>query len=107
MKIAEAAVFNRTNHSVEDTLRPSQYARCTPNGADLHLAVLADFISEHQATKRTVYVANLDIEGAFDAVPHEGLMSTLWGLDVDAYLEACLAYVCSLRRNAYVWKFVS
>ena len=46
---------------------------------------MAHFITERAAIGDHIYVASLDIKGAFDTVPHEGLSNTLQRIDMDPH----------------------
>ena len=46
-------------------------------GAEMHIAELADFTQENLASGKLVYLSSLDVEGAFDFVPHRVLLSEL------------------------------
>ena len=52
----------------------------------MHLATMANFVTDNLRRGRFAYVASLDIEGAFDTAPHEGLSETLWGTQIDPHL---------------------
>ena len=78
MEIGEAAINNRFIYAIESTLRPSQYAYSRSRGCEMHLTMLTDFIAEQLLAGQFVYVASLDIDGAFDAASHDSLMPVLW-----------------------------
>ena len=64
----------------------------------MHLTELADFDPTQLEKGRSVYIASLDIEGAVDAVPHEGLMQTMWDSEADAYLVRFVEVWLKTRR---------
>ena len=55
-------------------------------GTEFHLLQAYSFICEGLEAGRFVYVAAVDIEGAFDNVPHESLVDTLKKAQVDPFL---------------------
>ena len=79
-------------------LRPPQYAYRRARGADMHLSVLTGFASEHLAANRFVYVASLDVEGAFDTVPHHELIDALMWAGVGRYIVRFLEAWLKGRR---------
>ena len=86
LKILEGAIYNKVVHAIEPLLHPPQYAYRRARGCDMHLAPLTDFVAEQLQGGRHVFLASLDISGAFDTVPRNGLMSSLWKTGVDAHL---------------------
>ena len=86
MKITEIVIYNRIIHKVEGILHPSQYAYRRARGTETHLAELTDFLSAQLADGCFVYLASLDVQQAFDSVPHDCIMETVWTLGLDPYL---------------------
>ena len=77
MRAAEAVVCSRIIRAVEGGLRPSQYADRRSRGTYMQLAALPSFARKHLKEGRMVYAASLDVDGAFDAAPHDGLAGTM------------------------------
>ena len=61
----------------------------------MHMAELADFAQEGVAQNRFIYLTSLDIQGAFDFVPHAVLLRELQALRVSpiylSYVETWLS----------------
>ena len=85
MKILEAAIYNRIAHVIEPAVHPLQYAHRRSRGCEMHLAALTDFAAGHLREGRFVYLASLDMGGAFDSVAHDGLLASLWEAVSNAY----------------------
>ena len=98
MEILEAVIYNRVARAIAPILHPSQYAFRRSRGRDMHLALLTDFVAEHLQGGRFVYIASLDIDGASDAAPHDGLMASLWETGADAYLVSFIGTWLRGRR---------
>ena len=60
------------------------------------LAELTDFAAEKVREEKYVYVSSLDIDGAFDTVPHHLLANALAEVKVDWYI---LRFMCGWLRK--------
>ena len=74
-------------------LRGWQCAYGRDRGAEMHLLELTDLLSEGVRRDGFVSVAILDVNVAFDAVPHHLLFEALRGVGVD----------CSFPRYVAIW----
>ena len=90
-KALEAAVLHRLMAPLELTLNGEQYAYRRDRGTGLHLSQLYDFVSGELAKGKYVYLAAIDIDGAPDNVPHEGLVGTLRDAKTDPILVRYVA----------------
>ena len=57
----------------------------------MHLLELVDFIAEATESGSFAYVASLDIDGAFDKVPHHRLIESILAYGVEGYLVRYMA----------------
>ena len=60
-------------------------------GTEFHLTQLYDFLCSGLRQGRFVDSAAMDIDGAFDNVPHASLLGALLSLDVDRFFCRCVA----------------
>ena len=52
----------------------------------MHLLELADFVQRSVEDGKYAYIASLDIDGAFDKVPHRLLVDSLMAVGIEGYL---------------------
>ena len=71
---------------LERKLHGRQYAYRRNRGAGAHLIEFRDFAREANRAGDYVYVASVDMDGAFDTVPHKLLVQTVEQLGVDPYV---------------------
>ena len=97
-KILEAVVLNRLLPALERRLNPAQFAYRRSRGTEMHLQEMSDFAHEAIDKGEFVYIASLDIDGAFDKVPHDNLLQTLAGTGADPYLLRYIGrWLCDRR----------
>ena len=70
IKIAESAVYYRIIHTIEPLYRPSHYAYRRSRGTNAHLTSLTGRMLKYLQSGDCVYLDSLDIQGAFDFLPH-------------------------------------
>ena len=70
-KLLENVVLNRIPRAVDPLLDGRQYTYRRARGAELHLCELYEFLSDAKRRNEIVYAASLDIESAFNSVPHD------------------------------------
>ena len=75
-KILEAIVLARLTRLLGGGLDGAQFAYRRERGTELHLIRLYDSICSELENGRFVYLAAIDIDGAFDNVPHSSLVRT-------------------------------
>ena len=85
-KLLEATVLQRLLPNLEGTIDPDQYAYQRDKGTEFHLLRVYDFICREIQKGRFVYLAAVDIDGAFDNVPHAGLIASLLNTGADCVL---------------------
>ena len=90
-KALEAAAPNRLAPLLEGALAGDQFAKRRDRGAEFHLTQLYDFLCSELRQGRFVDSAAMDIDGAFDNVPHASLLGALLSLDLDRFLCRCVA----------------
>ena len=73
-KILKAIVLNRIQSGLEPQLTPAQYAFRRARGTEMQLIEIYDFGQAGNRGDLQVYLASLDVSGAFDAASHEVLM---------------------------------
>ena len=80
--ILEGLVRNRLPKLFESKLTECQYASLRERGTEFHLAELQEFIRKAREQGKYIYVAAIDVEAAFDSVPHDCVLQTLrdWGV---------------------------
>ena len=76
----------------EDKIDPHQYAYRRGCSTEMHLQELMDFLLEAQQKGWPAYVASIDVDGAFDTVPHASLLRTfeVSGVALRAWLNSAL-----------------
>ena len=85
-KTLEAAILNRLMESLEDKLTIYQYAYRRDRGTEHLLLDLTDFLQDQRAQACHTYLASIDVDGAFDTVPHRDLIRTLTELGVNDFI---------------------
>ena len=70
-KIIETVAYNRVIHAVEAAFHPAHYAYRRQRGTNVHLFELAESMGEQLARNKYVWLASLDIQGAFDGLYHD------------------------------------
>ena len=104
-KILESVTLVRMLQTVEKTWGGEQFAYRAARGTELHLAEVYTTITGFLADNQFVFLANLDISGAFDAVSHDYLLRSLRDAGVDLFL---LRYVSVwLRERKFRLKLMS
>ena len=83
IKIIESVVYNRVVHSVEPLLHKSHYAYRRSRGTDAHLNSLTDKMLMHLTNGKFVYLASLDIQGAFDLLNHGVINTALQAANIE------------------------
>ena len=71
---------------LEGTLDGRQHAYRGSRGAEAHLLELLDFVQEEREAGSYVYKASVDVDNAFDTVPHGMLMRTAENLGVSPHV---------------------
>ena len=94
----ETVVLNRLMAMLEPQLIERQYAYRRSRGTEQHLSDFSDFVREMPLANRSVYIASIDVDGAFDTVPHVQLMRTIDEMGVDTYTRRYLATWLAHRR---------
>ena len=95
MKVAELEVYNRVVHGIKANLHAAQYSYRRDTGTDMHIAALTAFATEQLEERRYLYPASLDIGGAFDVVPHEVPIGSLWATQANG---RCARFIESWAR---------
>ena len=90
-KILETVILHRMLPLIEPHLSPKQFAYRRGRGTEMHLAELSDFAAENVGSGKYVYLSSLDIDGAFDSVPHHLLVRALHRFGVDGYTKRYVA----------------
>ena len=57
----------------------------------MHVAELTDFSIEQINNRRYLYLSSLDIQGAFDTIPHKVLPTALQKADIAPVYRRCIA----------------
>ena len=76
-KVVEAAVYRRLLPSFEASFDPYQYAYCRQCSTRMHAAGLRNFAATALVRGAWVYLASVDVDGAFGAAPQASLIQTL------------------------------
>ena len=76
-KALESVACNRMLPLLEPKLNRAQYAYRRARGVEFHLLELHRFLQDATCRGRYVYLASLDIEGAFDTAPHDRILKIL------------------------------
>ena len=97
-KILEEVVLHRMLPALEPTLGLRQFAYRQERGTEFHLLELYDFATKAEREGKQVYIASLDIAGAFDTVPHEKLSEALRRKGVEEHLYRYLWNWITKRR---------
>ena len=97
-KALEAVVYHRIAAKLERTLSPRQYAYRAARGTEMHLSGVYDFVRAHSSKGGYVYLAGLDISGAFDTAPHSRLLETMASAGADPYILRFLGEWLRERR---------
>ena len=63
-----------------------------------HLLETMDFAREMKTRGEGIYVASVDVDGAFDTVPHGKLLNSLKAVGVDSFLLRYVATWLSRRK---------
>ena len=90
-KALQVVILIRLMEQLEGILTNSQYASCRDRGTDHLLLDLADFVSGQRSRGKFVYVASIDVDGAFDTAPRQDLVDTVVRLGADGFTCRCLA----------------
>ena len=85
-KMLEAVVYHRLLPVVEGGLDGRQYAYRRARGTEMHLLELSDGVHAAMDAGHFAYIASLDIDGAFDKVPHRLLIESMGGFGVEEYI---------------------
>ena len=75
-KILEAVIHNRLFPRFEPWMEPRQYAYRRGRSTEMHLQELMDFAQNTQRMGWPVYLASIDVGGAFGKVPHASPLAT-------------------------------
>ena len=75
-KVIEAIAHHRLLTLFEAYLEPRQYAYRRSCSTEMHLQELMSFLISAKNREWPVYVASIDVKGAFDTVPHALLVKT-------------------------------
>ena len=105
-KALELAVLHRMQGELERGLGARQYAYRQGRGTETHLLEFYDFVKEANDQDWRIYVASIDVDSAFDKVPHDKLPQTTERLGVNPYirryLHGWLSGQMSTLRGLYV-----
>ena len=85
-KALEDAVYHRLLEKFEPLLDSRQYAYRRARGTEMHLLEMHTFVTQAQAEGDFIYLASIDVDSAFDAVPHASLVATFEQAGTDTYL---------------------
>ena len=85
IKIAEGVTYNRIIHTIEPWFHPSHYAYRRSRGTDAHLTSLTGKMLTCLQEGKFVYLASLDIQGAFDQLPHKIIERALLSAGVERH----------------------
>ena len=77
IKVIEGVVYNRSIHQMETLFHPSHYAYRRSRGTDAHLNGLTHDMLTHLQQGSFTYLASLDIQGAFDTLPHNTIQMAI------------------------------
>ena len=73
----------------------------------MHLQDLNDSAQAGLQRGRFVYVASIDVDGAFNKVPHSRLLGSLLDTDLDAFLMRCVSVCVWLTGRRLRLRFLS
>ena len=96
-KMLEATVLNRLMEQLELGLDECQYAYRRERGTEHHLLEMSDFVRQMRSQNRFTSITSIDVNGAFDTVPHKSLMRTVESLGVSPHVCRYLAQWLSSR----------
>ena len=111
-KVLESLVLVRMINGADMDLDGRQYAYRPHRGTETHLTEFHDFVREAYNKGERIYVAAVDVDSAFDNVPHNELIRTAMERKVDLhicrYLEAWLKQrIFSIRLTTPTGRFFS
>ena len=111
-KVLESMVLTRMINMTGMNLDGRQYAYRPHRGTETHLIELHDFVRTAQDRGEYIYLGAVDVDSAFDNVPHTALLQTAVGRNVDPhicrYLETWLRRrIFSVRLTSPKGRFVS
>ena len=95
----EGATYHRSLRKEDGGLAQRQHAYRRERGAEMLLRELTDFAHQSVSQGHYVYLVPLDVEGAFDSVPHRKLMRALERVGVDPHM--CRVLQNWLRGRAF------
>ena len=84
MKVLERVLENRIRCQV--SIDNMQFGIMHGKGTTDAIFIMRQVQEKHQANKKKLYYAFVDLEKAFDRVPREEVRWALWKLDVDEWL---------------------
>ena len=84
-KILEALVHHRLLPLFEPNFAAGQYAYRRERGTEMHMLELFDAAAAARARGDFVYLASVDVDGAFDTVPHDSLIGTFEAAGIDSF----------------------
>ena len=84
-KALEAAVYHRLVGHFEPLLDKRQYAYRRARGTEMHLLEMHEFALAAGEADEFLYLASIDVDSAFDAVPHSSLIASFEEAGVDSY----------------------
>ena len=81
-KVVDKILLQHQKESTSNKFHPLQYGFSEGRSCTQAAFILSESIADAQDQKKTLYVAALDVQKAFDVVRHENLLSKLhqWGL---------------------------
>ena len=85
-KALEALVLGRMAQEQGMEIDGRQYAYCPDRGTEIHLTEFHDYVREAAAKREHTYVAAIDVDSAFDSVPHNRLLQTVEERNVNGYI---------------------
>ena len=98
VRAIEIMVYNRIIRTTERQIDPTQFAYRRARGAETQMALMSHFITTKLDTGAYVYIASLDIKGAFDTVPHNGLVETLRRVPMDPHCRRFIDHWVRSRK---------
>ena len=85
-------MLNRRTPALEPRISETQYAFFRGRETEMHLQGTFDCPKAGVGARHFVYLASVDIDGAFDEIPHSKFIETLLNAEGDGYI---LRFICA------------
>ena len=111
-KILESLVLTRMINDADMNLDERQYAYRPHRGAETHLIEFHDFVREAYNKGESIYVSAVDVDSAFDNVPHKKLVQTAVERNIAPHICRCIEVwlkrrIFSVRLTSPTGRFYS